>query len=61
MGIHSGGFIIAGKELDDLVNKINLILVKNEALDKERWASANKRIEDRRRDIRKLFDLVQKK
>ena len=41
--------------------EINLILSRNDALDKERWASANKRLEDRRADIRKLYDIVQSK
>ena len=47
--------------MEKLINEINLILSKNDALDKERWSSANKRLEDRREDIRKLYDLVQEK
>jgi len=47
--------------MEKLINEINLILSRNDALDKERWASANKRLEDRREDIRKLYDIVQSK
>ena len=46
-------------ELDDLVNSINVTLAKNEVRDKERWTSCDKRLEDRRNDIRKLYDLGQ--
>lgn len=45
--------------MENIIHKINLTLSKNEALDVERWSSANKRLEDRREDIRKLYDLVQ--
>jgi len=45
--------------LEDIINEINITLAKNEVRDKERWDSSNKRLEDRRADIRKLFDLVQ--
>ena len=38
-----------------------LYVNKNEALDLERWASANKRLEDRRADIRNLYQMLQKK
>ena len=47
--------------MEKIIHKINLTLSKNEALDVERWGSANKRLEDRREDIRKLYDLVQSK
>tara|TARA_R100001594_G_scaffold62784_1_gene97153 strand:+ start:304 stop:546 length:243 start_codon:yes stop_codon:yes gene_type:complete len=47
--------------MEKIIHEINLTLSKNEALDVERWASANKRLEDRREDIRKLYDLVQSK
>jgi|TARA_R110001583_G_scaffold8965_17_gene42371 hypothetical protein len=43
-----------------LVNQINVTLAKNEVRDYERNGSIEKRLEDRRRDIRKLYDLVQK-
>ena len=43
-----------------LVNQINVTLAKNEVRDYERNRSIEKRLEDRRRDIRKLYDLVQK-
>jgi pyrimidine operon attenuation protein/uracil phosphoribosyltransferase len=44
-----------------LVNQINITLAKNEVRDSERNRSIEKRLEDRRVDIRKLYDLVQKK
>jgi uncharacterized membrane protein YgaE (UPF0421/DUF939 family) len=47
--------------LEKIINEINIVLQKNEVRDKERWASTDKRLEDRRNDIRKLYDLVQGK
>ena len=47
--------------LEKIIHEINLTLSKNEALDLERWASANKRLEDRRADIRNLYQMLQKK
>ena len=49
------------EEMDDLINKINVTLAKNEVRDTEINKSVEKRLEDRRNDIRKLYDLVQKK
>ena len=46
------------EELDDLVNKINLILAKNDVRDSERWESISKRLEDRRMDVRKIYDIL---
>ena len=43
-----------------LVNQINVTLAKNGVRDSERNGSMEKRLEDRRVDIRKLYDLVQK-
>ena len=48
------------EEMEDLINSINLNLAKNEVRDAERWKSVDKRLEDRRLDVRKLYDLVQK-
>ena len=42
-----------------LANEINVTLAKNEVRDAERNRSIEKRLEDRRMDIRKLYDLVQ--
>ena len=39
---------------------LDITLAKNEVRDKERWSSTDKRLEDRRGDVRKLYDLVQK-
>ena len=47
--------------LEKIIHEINLTLSKNDALDKERWGSANKRLEDRRADIRNLYQMLQKK
>jgi len=49
------------EEMEDLINKINVTLAKNEVRDSERHKSVDKRLEDRRNDIRKLYDLVQQK
>ena len=49
------------EEMEDLINKINVALAKNEVRDTEINKSVEKRLEDRRNDIRKLYDLVQKK
>lgn len=46
------------EELEELVNKINVILAKNDVRDSERWESINKRLEDRRMDIRKIYDIL---
>ena len=45
--------------MEELTNKINVTLAKNEVRDSERHHSIEKRLEDRRMDIRKLYDLVQ--
>ncbi len=47
--------------LEKKVSDINVTLEKNEVRDKERWEQTSKRLEDRRTDVRKLYDLVQKK
>ena len=49
------------EEMDDLINKINVTLAKNEVRDTEINKSVEKRLGDRRNDIRKLYDLMQKK
>jgi uncharacterized membrane protein YgaE (UPF0421/DUF939 family) len=46
------------EELENLVNEINLILAKNEVKDSERWNQTNKNLEDRRMDVRKIFDII---
>lgn len=46
------------EEVNNLVNEINLILAKNDVRDSERWTSINKRLEDRRTDIRKIYDIL---
>ena len=45
--------------IESLVNEINITLAKNEVRDSERWQQINKRLEDRRMDIRKIYDLIQ--
>jgi len=49
------------EEMEDLINTINVTLAKNEVRDSERHKSVDKRLEDRRNDVRKLYDLVQQK
>ena len=48
------------ESIELLVNRINVTLAKNEVRDSERNGTIEKRLEDRRADIRKLYDLVQK-
>ena len=47
-------------ELEKVISGLQITLAKNGVRDSERWASTNKRLEDRRLDVRKLYDLVQK-
>ena len=47
--------------MEELINQINLTLAQNEVRDCERWTQTNKRLEDRRMDVRKLYDLTQQK
>ncbi len=49
------------EDMEDLVQKININIAKNDVRDNERWTQVEKSLEDRRQDIRKLYDLVQKK
>ena len=48
-------------QINPPINEINVTLAKNEVRDRERWMSTDKRLEDRRQDVRKLYDLVQNK
>ena len=48
------------EELEELVNQINVTLAKNGVRDSEINKTVEKRLEDRRRDIRKIYDLIQK-
>ena len=49
------------RELQEQINNVQITLAKNEVRDYERCESTNKRLEDRRMDVRKLYDLVQQK
>ena len=42
------------RKLDD----INVRLAQNDVRDSERWAITDKRLEDRREDVRKLYDIT---
>jgi uncharacterized membrane protein YgaE (UPF0421/DUF939 family) len=48
------------KELEDKVSELEITLVKNGVRDVERWDQTSRALEDRRADVRKLYDLVQK-
>ena len=48
-------------EVEDKLEKITIKLAQNDVRDAERWTQTDKRLEDRRTDVRKLYDLVQKK
>jgi hypothetical protein len=42
------------------VEDISISLAQNEVRDTERWAITDKRLEDRRNDVRKLYDITRK-
>ena len=48
-------------ELDGRVKHLEITIAKNGALDGERWKQTNKLLEDRREDIIKIYDIIQKK
>ena len=48
-------------ELDLRVKNLEITIAKNGALDGERWKQTNKLLEDRREDIIKIYDIIQKK
>ena len=48
-------------ELDQRVKSLETNLAKNEARDFERWTVANKVLEDRRDDIKSLFEKLNAK
>ncbi len=48
------------KELEEVISGLQITLAKNGVRDSERWESTNKRLEDRRLDVRKLYDMAQK-
>ena len=48
-------------ELDSRVKDLEITMAKNSALDAERWTQAGKLLEDRREDIIKIYDTIQKK
>ena len=48
-------------EIESKVEKLSIQAATNNVRDEERWSQTDKRLEDRRQDIRKLYDLVQKK
>ena len=45
--------------MEKLINEINVTLAKNEVRDFERYNSIEKRLEDRRMDVRKIYDIIQ--
>jgi hypothetical protein len=48
-------------ELDQRVKSLEIRAEKNGALDAERWIHVNKLLEDRRADIIKIYDTIQKR
>ena len=50
------------RRLTDVKHKLEEITIKlaqNDVRDTERWNQTDKRLEDRRTDVRKLYDMVQ--
>ena len=48
-------------ELDRRLKELEISLAKNGVLYRERWKQADKLLEDRREDIRKIYDILQSK
>ena len=48
-------------EVEEKLETITIKLAQNDVRDAERWLQTDKRLEDRRVDVRKLYDLVQTK
>ena len=48
-------------EIDRRVKELEITMVKNSALDGERWIQTGKLLEDRRADIIKIYDVIQRK
>jgi len=47
-------------EVKKKVEDIDIRLAQNEVRDTERWTITDKRLEDRRNDVRKLYDMTRK-
>lgn len=47
-------------EVKAKVEHITVSLAQNDVRDTERWAITDKRLEDRRNDVRKLYDITRK-
>lgn len=46
------------KAMEEAIRDLQVAHAKNCARDDERWLTANKVMEDRREDVRKLYDLL---
>ena len=46
------------KQMEEAIRDLQVAQAKNCARDEERWLTANKVLEDRRDDVRKLYDLM---
>jgi len=49
------------KCIEDKVRNLEVALARNSARDEERWGTNSKVLEDRRQDVQKLFDMVNRK
>lgn len=47
------------QDLEERVSKLEIVLTKNEVRDTERWKQTERLLEERRCDIRKIFDILQ--
>jgi hypothetical protein len=47
-------------ELESRLASLEVLWAKNEARDSERWIQANKLLEDRRDDVRNIYDKLSK-
>lgn len=46
-------------ETESRVSELEVTLAKNEVRDSERWKQSQRLLEERRKDVRKIFDILQ--
>lgn len=46
------------QEMEERLKELEVQLAQNDVRDQERWANCNKNLEDRRLDIKTLFDKI---
>lgn len=46
------------QEMENRIKDLEVLLAQNDVRDQERWSNCNKNLEDRRLDIKTLFDKI---